>query len=491
MRPQARGSTLMPKHERNDVMSKYSGYMDKVAKFDLSTGKLETYPWSDKDKELYIGGKMMAAKILYDNLSGKEEAFSEENMIVITTGPLTGTGAPSSARFDVAAISPESGAVEFCNCGGNFGYYLKKAGYDALVLTGKCAEHSWLDIYNDSFILHNADSEGIWGKGVIDSQAAVREILDRDYGCRVKCGVVTIGAAGEEMRPYADIFSQERATGDHGGIGAVFGWKNLKAIAVAGNHRPTVANQEKLDAWTKKWIDATRKHSLTAKQLPKLGVTAMRADAGELDTVSQGCLSCPIKCGFADMEACGEVDADRVQFGVLGGDILAKDLDKMLVKMDASDKAKAEFGFMMQNVLESISATGQCAFTGLTALPAESSIEAAVAKCMGKLAPFISFINKHPGIMFFPLSAFYHDREMKFAVGMKMNLGKYMRCGERGYTLEKYMQAIFGAEVACCCEDKDALEKLLKVYYAIRSWSKEGVPTEATLKKLGIKKGSN
>ena len=474
-------------------MSKYSGYMDKVAKFDLTTGKLEDYPWSDKDKELYIGGKMMAAKILYDNLSGKEEALSEENMIVITTGPLTGTGAPSSTRFSVAAISPETGTVEFCNCGGNFGYYLKKAGYDALILTGKCAEHSWLDIYNDSFTLHNADQEGIWGKRVVEAQEAVREILDRDYGCRVKCGVVTIGTDGEELRPFADVFSQERATGDHG-VGAVFGWKNLKAVAVAGNHRPTVHNQEKLTAWNKKWIEATRSHSLTGKQLPKLGVTNMRSDACELDTASQGCLSCPIKCGFADVEACGEAS----QFGLLGGDILAKDLNKMLVKMDASDKLKAEFGFMMQNVLESISATGQCTFTGLTALAKESSIEGAVAKCMNKLSPFISFINKHPGIMFFPLSAFYHDRGMKYAVGMKMNLGKYMRCGERGYTLEKYMEALFrAAEEGTLCEcledegNKEALEKLLKIYYAIRSWSKEGVPTEATLKKLGIKKGSN
>ena len=55
-------------------MSKYSGYMDKVAKFDLTTGKLEDYPWSDKEKELYLGGKSMAAKILYDHLTGKEEA---------------------------------------------------------------------------------------------------------------------------------------------------------------------------------------------------------------------------------------------------------------------------------------------------------------------------------------------------------------------------------------------------------------------------------
>lgn len=488
---------MISKIERNGVMSKYSGYMDKVAKFDLSTGKLETYPWSDKDKELYIGGKMMAAKILYDNLSGKEEAFSEENMIVITTGPLTGTGAPSSARFNISAISPATGTVESCNCGGNFGYNLKKAGYDALILTGKCPEHSWLDIFNDSFVLHDADREEIWGKRVVESQEAVREILERDYGCRLKCGVITIGTEGEEMRTYADVFSQERATGN-GGIGAVFGWKNLKAITVAGNKRPTVKNQQKLTEWNKKWVAYTRKHSLTAKQLPMLGVTEMSPETAHIDTASQGCLSCPIKCGFADISACGKLDEQCREFGILGGEVLSRDLDKLIVKMDQSDKLKAEFAKFMQNVLETVSASGQCVFTALTALPSDSTVAGAVAKCMGKVSPFIGFINKHPGIMFFPVSAFYHDREMKYAVGMKMNLGKYMRCGERGYTLDKYMQAIFkAAEDGSICEcladegNKEALEKLLKIYYAIRGWSKEGVPTEATLKKLGVKKGSN
>lgn len=145
-------------------MSKYSGYMDKVAKFDLTTGKLEDYPWSDKEKELYLGGKSMAAKILYDHLTGKEEALSEENVIVISTGPLTGTGAPSSGRFNISAISAKTGTVASANCGGTFGYYLKRAGYDALVLTGKCPEHSWLEIYNDTFTLRNADNEDVWGK---------------------------------------------------------------------------------------------------------------------------------------------------------------------------------------------------------------------------------------------------------------------------------------------------------------------------------------
>ena len=131
--------------------------MDRVAKFDLSTGTLEDYPWSDEDKELYIGGKIMASKILFDNLTGKEEAFSEENIIVISTGPLTGTGTPSSCRFNISTISPQTGIVASSNCGGNFGLYLKKAGYDALILRGRCRSRRWLEIDNDRFTLHSAE----------------------------------------------------------------------------------------------------------------------------------------------------------------------------------------------------------------------------------------------------------------------------------------------------------------------------------------------
>ena len=104
----------------------YGGYMGKVLKVNLTTQQAEEYPFSDRDRELYIGGKMMAAKILSDHLRGDEKAFSDDNMLVITTGPLTGTGAPSSSRFNISTLSPLTGYVTSSNCGGNFGYYLKK-----------------------------------------------------------------------------------------------------------------------------------------------------------------------------------------------------------------------------------------------------------------------------------------------------------------------------------------------------------------------------
>ena len=91
------------------MASKYAGYTGKVMLVDLSRETVQEYPWTDRDRERYLGGRVMANKILCDHLTGAEQAFSEENWIVITTGPLTLSGAPSSSRYDMAAISPATG----------------------------------------------------------------------------------------------------------------------------------------------------------------------------------------------------------------------------------------------------------------------------------------------------------------------------------------------------------------------------------------------
>ena len=96
-------------------MSKYSGYMGKVIMLDLNTQTTEEYPWSDRDRELYIGGKGMASKIMYDNFTGNEDPLGPENIIVVSTGPLTGTGAPCSNRFNISTLSPQTGITTSSN----------------------------------------------------------------------------------------------------------------------------------------------------------------------------------------------------------------------------------------------------------------------------------------------------------------------------------------------------------------------------------------
>ena len=337
-------------------MSKYAGYMGRVIMLDLTTQKTEDYPWTDRDRELYIGGKGMASKILFDNLTGAESALSAENLIVITTGPLTGTGAPSSNRFNISTLSPLTGITTSSNCGGNFGYYLKKAGFDALIIKGECEKPTWIEIRNDNFIFHSA--EDLWGKRVTETQEGLQEKMNELRNCRVKCGMVSIGPAGENMVKYAAVISGERAAG-RAGVGAVFGYKKLKGIVATGNHEIPVFNEAKTKKHHRKWTEMLRKHPLTGNQLPKLGTAGLvsqmqmrgllssknytygqfehfdkvsgEALAEDYNIVNKGCLTCPIKCARTVKVKDKEVKGPELEtLGLLGGGILNDNLELIL-----------------------------------------------------------------------------------------------------------------------------------------------------------------
>ncbi|MCH4888156.1 aldehyde:ferredoxin oxidoreductase [Acidaminobacter sp. JC074] len=286
-------------------------YAGKVLKIDLSTQKTSLYPWTDSDRERFLGGKVMAAKIIYDLLDDKIKPLSEENIVVISTGPMTGTGAPASSRFNVSSISPLTGLITSSNCGGDFGLMLKKTGYDALIISGKASDKVWLELTEDSISFHDAKS--LWGMHVDQ----VQEALPKRYGKLV------IGPAGENQVKYAGLFSGERTAG-RGGIGAVFGYKNLKAIATFGKIKTQVYDST-IKSFYKNWISKLRMHPLTGKQLPTFGTAGLLTimhhnnilatrnfNAGrynDFDKVSgeslkenhvikkKGCITCPIQCG--------------------------------------------------------------------------------------------------------------------------------------------------------------------------------------------------
>lgn len=338
------------------MQSKYGGYMGRVLQINLSTGDVTDYPWTDKDRELYIGGKTMAAKILYDTLTGRENAYSEENPLIISTGPLTGTGAPSSSRFNISSLSPQTGFISSSNCGGAFGYHLKRAGIDALIITGRREERTWIEIDNGSVTFHNADD--LWGTRVTECQRLLAEKMSSKRGCDIKFGKLCIGPAGENLVRYSAVISDERAAG-RTGMGAVLGWKNVKAIAVCGNHDTPVHDPSATKKWCQKWFIYLRNHPLTGNQLPRMGtaglVSAMQMRgllatknytegrfehfhkvngetlAEEYNIVNKGCLSCPIKCARTVTVEGEDVKGPELEtLGLLGGGILNKDLYHIL-----------------------------------------------------------------------------------------------------------------------------------------------------------------
>ncbi len=328
------------------MSTKYGGYMEKVLKIDLSNRETSQYPWSDKDRELFLGGKIMAAKIIYDNVKKGTESFSKDNYLVVSTGPLTGTGAPASSRFNISTLSPLTGLLTSSNCGGNFGLYLKKAGYDALVVTGKSETPVWIEITEEDVKFH--DAAELWGKTTSETQ----ELLGQNRG------KIVIGPAGENLVRYAGIFSEERAAG-RGGTGAVMGSKNLKAIVAYGNKRPAINAPEKTKEIYKNWVSILRNHPLTGEQLPKLGTAGLvslmhnrkilatrnfkhgqykdfEMISGELLAEkhlvkNKGCITCPIQCGRQV-----EIDGKKIKgpeletLVLLGSNIENNDLEKIL-----------------------------------------------------------------------------------------------------------------------------------------------------------------
>ena len=334
-------------------MTKYGGYMGKIIKLDLSKRTVEEYPWTDKDRRLYIGAKGTASKILFDNLKGTEDPLGPENIIVVSTGPVTGTGAPSSSRFDISTLSPQTGITTSSNCGGNFGYYLKKAGYDALVITGKCEELTWISINNDVIEYHSA--EDLKGLRVTPAQETLQEKIDALLGRSVKCGMVTIGPAGENLVKYSAVISGERAAG-RAGVGAVFGSKNLKAMVVTGDKEVPIYNPEKTYKLNLKWNETLHSHPLTGDQLPRMGtaglVSSMQVNkqlasrnfaegtfkdfemvSGEAlaeceDTHIGSCMTCPIRCTRRVKVDGKDVKGPELEtLGLMGGNLQNNNLD--------------------------------------------------------------------------------------------------------------------------------------------------------------------
>lgn len=242
------------------------GYMGEVLFVDLTKKEARPFPWTDEDRKRTLGGKIMAGDILLQHVHPGMKAFDEDNWIVVTTGPLTGCGCPNTSRFNISTVSPLTNIVTSSNCGGDFGLSLKRAGYDAVIFSGRAEGPTVVNITQNGVTFE--DGTPYWGMTTGETQEELQKKHRGSY--------LAIGPAGENKVLYAAVFSGERAAG-RGGVGAVFGDKNLKAVTAFGTLIPQVANREKLRQTNVKWAKLLRTHPLTGRQLPKLGSAGLIA----------------------------------------------------------------------------------------------------------------------------------------------------------------------------------------------------------------------
>lgn len=204
----------------------------KIARFlylDLNSAHSYSYPISEKNQKLYLGGKGLAIKIFYDLLKDRLEnidPLGDQNLLIIAAGPFLGTKAPCSARFEVVTKSPLTGLLVGSSCGGPFGEALRSAGWDGLIISGRAEKMGRLTIDGEDAVLEDAESL----KGLETSPC--EEALALGPGD----GALLIGPAGENLVRYANIRSGHRFAG-RGGAGAVMGAKGLKAVVVRRGDR--------------------------------------------------------------------------------------------------------------------------------------------------------------------------------------------------------------------------------------------------------------
>ena len=296
-----------------------NGYQGKILSVDLSTGQASVEPVTEPFARRYLGGNGFAARILFDRLPPGLDPFDQRNVVVFAVGPLTDTAVPGNSRVCVASKSPLTGLFFDSTFGGQFPITLKRAGFDALVVTGKAPRPSYLLMSEAGVQVRQAET--LWG---LPTKQAVEAIQGLEGP---ETDVTAIGPAGEHLVRYACLahyWKNREAIGGRGGIAAVMGSKRLKAVAVGGSLKTPVADAARL----KELVNSRREDlakgtnalkvygtaflvqavnalgALGARNLAREWTEHVRPLSGELykeqywvkDTT---CQKCPVACGKA------------------------------------------------------------------------------------------------------------------------------------------------------------------------------------------------
>ncbi len=212
----------------------------RVLEVDLGTESASVLELPENTNRKYLGGSGLAAKILWDQTDANTQALSEENRLVFMTGALTGTPVPMTTRLLIAGISPLTNIWGEAHNGGTFAHALRHAGYDGVVFHGKAKTPVYLWLKNGTARIVGAGH--LWGKDTYE----VDELLKKETD--PKSSVVTIGRAGERLVRFAAVMSDGPAAraAARCGMGAVMGFKNLKAIVATGSTPPTIHDRQGL-----------------------------------------------------------------------------------------------------------------------------------------------------------------------------------------------------------------------------------------------------
>ena len=293
------------------------GYGGRILFVDLSAGTARVEMLAEATARAYIGGNGLAARLMYDHVPAGVDPFDPRNAVVFAVGPVTDTSVPGNSRACVVSKSPLTGLFFDSTFGGRFPATLKRTGFDAVFITGRAAVPSYLSVTETGAEIKPAAA--LWGHSTRDAVTALVAIEGAE------ADAIAIGPAGERRVLFASMahyWKNREAVAGRGGIAAVLGGKNLKAVVVRGTRKTTVADP----AGLKTLLDETREPLRTGTKalsafgtpflvgpinaLGALGAYNLKAETfaearaigGEVmkehyhdrDTT---CLKCPVACG--------------------------------------------------------------------------------------------------------------------------------------------------------------------------------------------------
>jgi len=243
----------------------------KVLFVDLSSGDMKEEKFDEDILRKFIGGYGLAAKIIYDRQKAGVDPLGPANMLGFFTGPLTGTPAIIGSRYVVVGKSPLTGTWGDANSGGYFGPALKFAGYDGVFFTGISEKPVYLFI--DSGKPELMDADWLWGKDTNETE----DLLIEKHGDKTRSAC--IGPSGESLSLISGVVNDKGRAAARSGLGAVMGSKKLKAIAVRGDMKVPLADEEKARELRQKWIK--RINVGFADDLKQYGTCAITASSSE------------------------------------------------------------------------------------------------------------------------------------------------------------------------------------------------------------------
>ncbi len=299
------------------------GFHGQILRVDLSQGTINTESLEGNLARDYVGGRGLGSAILWRELQPQTDSFSPKNKLILATGPLNGTGAALSSRYELVTKSPLTNTILSTNSGGRFPITLKSTGFDVVIIDGAAQAPCYLWVEDSKVELRDASS--LWG---LNSHQTTERLLEETSA---RASVACIGPAGEKGVLYASVMNEKDRAAGRGGAGAVMGAKKLKAIVVQGGRKTPVADPHAFQEARKAALTVVSEAPITKNALKEYGTAVLiniintygalptrnfqegyfpDADSVSGETLKEllyeksvACATCPVACGRATRTA--------------------------------------------------------------------------------------------------------------------------------------------------------------------------------------------